>query len=156
MFSNNVERDYFCSFNKNITFMGFLYRFLFDPGFQSVFLYRIYSSLYPGNFLLKFIAKILWRFNVALNSCYLMPQCKIGSGLCLPHPVGVVIGEGVELGNNITLYQNVTLGVNKRGGGCYPKIESDVTIYTNSIVYGDVVVSKGTVIPCNSVINKYV
>ncbi len=88
--------------------------------------------------------------------CCISPKAKIGENLTLPHPVGIVIGEGVEIGDNVTIYQNVTLGRKNKDIAEYPKIGNNVTIYCNSVVVGDISIGDNTVIGCNSTILKSV
>jgi serine O-acetyltransferase len=71
---------------------------------------------------------------------------QIGEGLRLPHPIGVVIGDGVVILSRVTIYQHVTLGV---GRGGYPKVGSDVTIYPGSVIVGELGVGEHAVIGAN-------
>jgi serine O-acetyltransferase len=151
---NIIRADYFASFHSHGSFVKICYRFLFDPGFQAVSIYRIYSSLYRRGSFLGALSKIVWRINVILNSCYIMPNAVIGKGFCLPHPVGVIIGEGVNIGEGVTIYQGVTLGVSKRGRKDYPTVGNGVTIYAAAIVYGDVHLKDNITISCNSVVSN--
>ncbi|MDM1398179.1 serine acetyltransferase [Myroides odoratimimus] len=66
-----------------------------------------------------------------------------------PHPIGIVIGEGVILGDNCYIYQNVTLGVKN---GAYPKLGNNVIIYPNSIIVGNVNIGDNAIIGANSVV----
>lgn len=88
--------------------------------------------------------------------CCISPKADIGKNIMLPHPIGIVIGEGVKIGDNCTIYQNVTLGRKNKDAAEYPTIEDDVTIYCNSTVVGDVTIGNGTVIGCNSIVLKSV
>ena len=42
-------------------------------------------------------------------------NCKLGGGLQLPHPNGIVIHPDAEIGPNCLLFQQVTIGANDRG-----------------------------------------
>ncbi len=88
--------------------------------------------------------------------CIIAPEAKIGRDLHLPHPIGVVIGAGVEIGDNVTIYQNTTLGRKHKDVGTYPKVGNDVTIYCNSVVVGDVEIGDNAIIGCNSVVLRSV
>lgn len=88
--------------------------------------------------------------------CCISPKAEIGSNLMLPHPLGIVIGEGVKIGDNCTIYQNVTLGRKNKDIPEYPIIEDGVTIYCNSSVVGNITIGKETVIGCNSIVLKSV
>lgn len=88
--------------------------------------------------------------------CIISPKSEIGNNLNLPHPIGIVIGEGVKIGNNCIIYQNVTLGRKNRDISEYPIIKDNVIIYSNSTVAGKVVIGSGTIIGCNTVVLKSV
>lgn len=88
--------------------------------------------------------------------CYISPKAEIGKNLKLPHPTGVVIGEGVKIGTNCTIYQNVTLGRKSIEKAEYPIIEDNVIIYCNSVIIGNVKIGKNSIIGCNTTILKSV
>lgn len=83
--------------------------------------------------------------------CLIAPQSKLLSKIKFPHPIGIVIGEGVEIGKNCIIYQNVTIG---QKNNKYPKIGNNVTIYAGAIVIGDIVIGDNCVIGANAVVNK--
>lgn len=84
--------------------------------------------------------------------CYIHPNSEIGNKCFLPHPVGIVIGEGAKVGNNVTIYQGVTLGRKYMDKSDYPTIGDGTVIYANTVIVGDVKVGDGAVIGCNSVV----
>ena len=88
--------------------------------------------------------------------CIISPKAEIGENFILPHPVGIVIGEGVKIGNNCIIYQNVTLGRKNRNMAEYPNIGDNVIIYCNSTVAGNINIGNNSIIGCNSVILKSV
>lgn len=88
--------------------------------------------------------------------CIISPKAEIGSNLTLPHPLGIIIGEGVKIGDNCTIYQNVTLGRKNMNIAEYPTIGNNVIIYCNSAVIGDIEIGDNSIIGCNSVILKSV
>lgn len=72
-----------------------------------------------------------------------------------PHPIAIVIGEGVRLGERVTIYQGVTLGGARRGDwqtGTYPVIGDDVVLFAGAVVIGGVTIGKGCIIGANSVV----
>lgn len=95
--------------------------------------------------------KIYKKYN-----CCIAPGAIIGKNIKFPHPVGVVIGEGVNIGDNCTIYQNVTLGRKNKDIAEYPTIGNNVTIYCNSTVIGDITIGDNCIIGCNSVVLKSV
>ena len=78
-------------------------------------------------------------------------DANIEDGILFPHPVGIVIGQGVNIGKNCTIYQNVTIGSKN---GKYPKIGNNVIIYANSVVVGDITIGDNSIIGAGSVVLK--
>ena len=85
--------------------------------------------------------------------CRISPGACIGVNLRLPHPDGVVIGEGCKIGKNVTIYQQVTIGQNR---GKYPAIGDGVIIYAVAKIVGDVCIGDGSIIGANAVVTKNV
>ncbi len=148
----SIKRDLLRIGNGKICIFRTLYLVVFDTGFLSVFLYRLYHPLYKCNIFSKFIAKLLFRFNILMTSSYLHPNSIIGGGFCLPHPVGVVIGDKSIVGEDVTIYQGVTLG--RDGNKHYPEIKNHVIIYPNSTVIGKIIVNDHVTIGANTFVNK--
>jgi serine O-acetyltransferase len=122
---------------------------LLTPGFLLILFYRLYSAIYQLGGPFKFISRIIWLFTYFLFGCDINPRCKIDGTVIFPHPIGVVIGEGVQIYGVTTIYQNVTLGINR---GFYPLL-SDVTVYSSSVVCGDVELRDEVVPALSRIIN---
>lgn len=91
--------------------------------------------------------------------CYISLTADIGPRLKLPHPVGIVIGNGVRIGSDCTIFQHVTLGGGKPGDhlrGAYPIVGSGVTIFTGACVIGAVEVGSQAIIAANAVVRSAV
>lgn len=87
--------------------------------------------------------------------CYLSPDAQIAPGLSLPHPTGIVIGEGVVIGAGCTIYQQVTLGGRRLGDqarGAYPTVGDDVVIYAGAKLIGATAIGCAAVIGANAVV----
>lgn len=88
--------------------------------------------------------------------CIISPKAQIGQSLKLPHPIGIVIGEGVKIGDNVVIYQNVTIGRKNMDVAEYPIIGNNVIIYCNSVIIGNIIVGDNSTIGCNTVVLKSV
>ena len=94
----------------------------------------------------------LWRqLLMSRHGIDVGPDIRIGPGLKLPHPTGIVIGTGSRVGANVTLYQHVTLGQKRES---YPRIGDGVVIFPNSVIVGDIVVGDGAVIGALSFVDR--
>lgn len=72
----------------------------------------------------------------------------------MPHPTGIVIGEGVIMGRNATVFQNVTIGSGDLGAGAYPVIEDNVTIFANAVIVGAIKIGDGAKIGAGAIVLK--
>lgn len=86
-----------------------------------------------------------------LVACGVQLSGTIGDGLALPHPNGVIVGQGAVVGSGCVLYQQVTLG---QAGGGYPSLGDGVIVYAGAKVVGAVTVGDRAVIGANAVVTK--
>lgn len=81
---------------------------------------------------------------------------KIGPGLKIEHPTGVMIGGSVVIGSNVTIHQGVDVGVKDAtatGEGIpQPVLEDGVLLGSRSAVYGGVTVGKDAMVGAYSVV----
>lgn len=117
---------------------------------------KIYKLYKKSNKYIKknmiFIASY-YRYKITKKySCILSPYSVIEIGLKLPHPIGIVIGEGVKIGKNVTIYQNVTIGRKDTDIAKYPSIGDNVVIYSGAKILGSIVIGNNSVIGANSVV----
>ena len=122
-----------------------------------VYLCRKMWYLYSKGPVSRFIAllykqKIMRRFG-----CWIDHKAKVGKGLVMPHPVGIVMGS-CTIGDDCTIYQNVSIGEKHIGDGeqrgMYPTIGNNVKIFTSSIILGGISVCDNTYIGANSLVIK--
>jgi len=137
---------------------------LIFPGVQVVLSYRIRCWLARHNL---GIIEILWMraeeliFPTAILRYY---GVKIGSGLYVPHPIGIVIG-GATIGRNFTISQNCSVG-GRKPVGAYGVKPSDwydkehvvigdwVFMGAGSCILGPVKIGNNIIIGANSVVTK--
>lgn len=86
--------------------------------------------------------------------CDISCEAIIGENVTFPHPLGIVIGKGVEVGDNTVIYQNVTLGRKNREVAEYPIVGKNVVIYCNTTIIGKIKIGDNSIIGCNSVVLK--
>jgi serine O-acetyltransferase len=130
---------------------------LISHSVKVIFRYRISRELLRCGALGRLLSKWFWLRNIRLAACHISPRATIGPGLCLPHAVGIVIGEGVIIGERVTIYQHVTLGTSRRTGHpAYPCIGDDVQIYANVVVFGAIVIGHRATLGAGLVVSKTV
>jgi serine O-acetyltransferase len=128
----------------------------YSPGFYTVALHRLAAFLHRGNALSRFGAWVIWRWLVLTTGCYIDNRAMIGRGFRLPHPTGVVIGEGVRLGNDVTIYHGVTIGIARSGECMYPILEDNCVVYAGAAIVGDITIGAGAVVGANAVVTRSV
>jgi serine O-acetyltransferase len=76
-------------------------------------------------------------------------NCKLGGGLLLPHPNGIVIHPDAEIGPNCLIFHQVTIG--DRLGGV-PTLEGHVDVGAGAKVIGKIRVGRHANIGANAVV----
>lgn len=142
--------------NRNFFLLRLLKIYFFGSGSpRAILLYRIGKCFYEqgyGRTSSYFFSRLEKEFGV-----YISRKCSIGIGLQLPHPVGIVIGEGVKIGRNSVIYQHATLGGARRGdwqAGRYPSLGDNVVLFAGVVIVGAVNVGDHCVVGANSVVIK--
>lgn len=129
---------------------------LWDPSRRLLKAVRDYQALgaskNPWYSLLRKCSALRHRFWSVVAGAEIDLNTKIGGGLLLPHPNGVVIHPLAEIGPNCLIFQQVTLGMSGDGG--YPKIGGHVDIGAGARVLGGVTIGDHAVIGANAVVLK--
>jgi len=77
-----------------------------------------------------------------------------------PHPVGIVIGDGVRIGRDVRIYQNVTIGLTENTVGAtetqYPTLGDEVCVYAGAVIVGGITIGSRSVVGANAVITRNV
>lgn len=118
---------------------------------NSIRTYQKYQkSLNPFKLILKKIAVLRHRFWSIVTGADIPLNCKIGGGLLLPHPNGVVIHPDAVIGPNCLIFQQVTIGT--VAGKKPPVIGGHVDIGAGAKVLGDIVIGDHANIGANAVV----
>jgi serine O-acetyltransferase len=126
-----------------------------DPSKSLLASIRTYQHLQGAgrfNLLAMIRSKLIvvkFRFWSVVTGADIPLTCKIGGGLILPHPNGVIIHPSACIGVNCLIFQQVTIGT--RGGGA-PMIGGQVNIGAGAKVLGEVVVGSHAKIGANAVV----
>lgn len=122
---------------------------------QIQFLVVVRHWIYHKNFWGRGVFLQLIRYLIHfICGCDFSNKARIPPSTRFPHPLGIVIGDGVEFGENVTVFQNVTFGSHgrKRVMQGYPKVEKDVIVYAGAVIIGDITLGRGCVIGANAVV----
>ncbi|WP_249135383.1 serine acetyltransferase [Bradyrhizobium sp. AUGA SZCCT0222] len=124
-----------------------------DPGFTVIAWWRAAKWL---RFNTRWGHGITWLIvrSLARRGCFISVLAEIGPGLKLPHPTGLVIGEGSHVGSGVTLYHNVTLGRHAWNQPGCPRVGDGVVIYAGAVIIGPIKIGEGATVAANSVVNR--
>lgn len=103
----------------------------------------------PWALLMRKIAVLRHRFWSVVTGAEISPGTRIGGGLSLPHPSGIVIHPAAIIGPNCLIFQQVTLG---SGGGGAPRIGGHVDIGAGAKILGGVSIGDHAKIGANAVV----
>jgi len=93
------------------------------------------------------------RFWSVITGAEIPLTVRMGGGLLLPHPNGVVIHPEVEIGPNCLIFQQVTLGNSDHRAGV-PRLAGHVDIGAGARVLGPVTLGPHSAVGANAVVLK--
>jgi serine O-acetyltransferase len=123
-----------------------------SSGFHLTLLHRVGHTFrarfgLPGRLLASLVS---WLIRHAYG-CSIASTARLGGGLILPHPLGIVIGPGVEVGPRAWIFQNATLGGSPGREGM-PRVGPDARIYAGAVLAGTLEIGANVVIGANAVV----
>lgn len=137
-------------------------------------LYRLGNFIYYSNIhkiircILLLILKIPYTIIKIIHNIEIPFGCKIGGGLRIRHPQGIIINPHTIIGENCTIFHDVTIGTSEFTGvdiaanigdnvyiGCGAKIIGNINVSDNVKIGANAVVvkgvPKGSVVICNQI-----
>jgi serine O-acetyltransferase len=124
-------------------------RLLF-AGRTACLLYRISHAVYRAG--IPFLPYLIQWLNALLHGIEIHYRARIGKGLQIAHPRGIVIGRNVEAGRNLRIYTGAVLGVKTTGTPAQPRIGDHVAIYAGAKILGGVTIGDHATIAANAVV----
>lgn len=101
--------------------------------------------------LLSLVAVLRHRLWCVVTGADIPLNCRIGGGLLMPHPNGIVIHPDAEIGPNCLFFQQVTIGYGGPLEGL-PKIGGHVDIGAGAKILGGVTIGHHAKIGANAVV----
>lgn len=108
------------------------------------------SSNFFSRIILRKITVLRYRFWSVITGADIPLNCRIGGGLSIPHPNGIVIHPEVRIGPNCLVFQQVTIGT--RSGLAAPVIGGHVDIGAGAKILGNVTIGDHACIGANAVV----
>ena len=99
---------------------------------------------------LRKLARMRHRMWSVLTASDIHPGAKLGEGLRMPHPTGVVIHRDAILGANCLIMQQVTIG--QLAGAAAPILGANVYVGAGAKILGAVTIGDGARIGANAVV----
>lgn len=135
---------------------GVLMRCLSNPGMiASLILRAQQKATQSGRTRLAFALRTL---GMVLLSADFVPGMDVGPGLLMPHPNGVVIGNGLRVGANVTFGGGITAGVKQPDvdpateGQGFPTICDGAIVLANAVLAGPVRIGNHAQVGANTVV----
>jgi len=128
---------------------------IFKAGFQAVLLYRVSHWLYQRGWI--YPPWFLSRLSIAITGAEIEFNARIGPGMFVSHPVGIVVGRGTVIGSNVTLFQGVTFGVKSWHPDAitkFPRVGNKCYFFTGAAVLGDVTIGDNCIVGAHAVVTS--
>lgn len=123
---------------------------LLTPGFQFVLMIRLQEMAARLPLIGAGLALVLWWFASTIFRCDLGRECRVGAGLYVPHPYGIVLSHCV-LGDNVALLQNVT--ASGAGEGQHRlRVDDGAYLGAGCVIDGAFIVGQGALVGANAVV----
>jgi len=106
-----------------------------------------------SGFMSRMISPIVvfqFRFWSVISGADIPLNSKIGGGLLIPHPNGIVIHPDAQIGPNCLIFQQVTIGIGSKPG--LPIIEGHVDIGAGAKILGGIHIGAHAKIGANAVV----
>jgi serine O-acetyltransferase len=146
----NVVSAIDADFNREIP------RGFWDPSRKLLAAIRGYQYWNRAGVLAKVMRKICvvrYRSWSVVTGADIPLTSKLGGGLLIPHPNGIVIHPDSVIGVNCLIHQQVTIGV-KRGNSKPPIIGGHVDIGAGAKIIGNISIGEHALIGANAVVTK--
>ncbi|MGJ1403284.1 serine O-acetyltransferase [Sphingobacterium siyangense] len=142
---------------KNRGVYSFLQSYLYSASFRVLLNHRLGKYFFfSGNFVLRQLA-LRYKYKlITKRGCDISYKAVLGKGIKLPHPIGIVIGEGVIIKDYVMIFQQVTFGSHgkKDMDNFYPTIENKVKIFAGAKIIGAVNIGENSIVGANTLVNR--
>lgn len=130
-------------------------RGFWDPSRRLLRALRRYQAVRAGPLagLIRRRWVLSYRFWSAVTGADIPVNARLGGGLLIPHPNGIVIHPEAEVGPNCLLMQQVTLGVGGTLAGA-PRLGGHVDIGAGAKVLGGVQLGDRCAVGANAVVTR--
>jgi serine O-acetyltransferase len=100
--------------------------------------------------ILRKVARLRHRFWSVVTASDIHPSAKLGAGLRMPHPTGIVIHQDAVIGNDCILMQQVTIG--QMAGPGAPVLGANIYVGAGAKILGPVIIGDAVRVGANAVV----
>ena len=130
--------------------------YIVNDGYKIAFHYRIcqliksFKILYP----LSIICRIIYRLICIIYGCDIPSSARIGNGLKIDHPIGIVINSNTIIGDNCTIKSGVVIGKKDEAGVAI--IGNNVVIGVHALIIGNISIGDNVDIAAGAIVTHNV
>jgi serine O-acetyltransferase len=124
-----------------------------DPSRRLVQALRQYQRWNEPGAMLRWVRKpwvLVYRFWSIVCGTEIPLNCRIGGGLLMPHPNGIVLFPTVVIGPNCLIFQQVTIGTGGRPG--VPTLGGHVEVGAGAKILGGIRIGNHARVGANAVV----
>lgn len=141
--------------SKN-AYKKFITNYLYSPRFRLLLNHRLGKYFFSSKFFLFRQLGSYYKIRmVTKRNCDISYNAHIGKNVRMPHPLGIIIGDGVVINDNVMIFQQVTFGSHGKNdkNKNYPTVEKNVKIFAGAKIIGGITIGENAVIGANALIN---
>lgn len=154
---NDFVLDYsrFTAVRSRSRGLKILLKTLGEPGLVFAFLMRIQLAFEAVDHMR--IARLLHLLNLQITGAEVGHNCRIGPGMVVKHPLGLVLGGGSVIGENCTFLRNVTLGERHpdrtvEAARAYPTLGDNCMVGTGATILGSIIIGDNVKVGAHSLV----
>ena len=133
---------------------GSLRRALLSRGLWFVLALRLIRWLEHVPIVGKPLRRIIYFVTALIFHADVNPDARIGCGLLIPNPLGVVIARHAIIGDRVTIHRRVTIGQKSDSDPAAANIGSDVELNEGVAIIGGIEIGSGVTVGSHSVVIK--
>ncbi len=128
-------------------------KYFYYPDFRVLIIFRL-SQLFYRKKIFRPIAYILTNLNDFFHGVWIGPRVKIGKGLNLAHPRGLIVNPSTIIGDYCNILQQVTIGGSNIIIEDYVEILAGAKIISNMRKGNGLTIGRGAVVAAGAVVLK--
>ena len=107
-------------------------KYFYLPAFRAVLFFRLSQLFYQNKFTRPF-AYLFTNLNDFMHGIWISPKVKVGKGLSIPHPRGVMVNPDTIIGDYCSMLHQVTFGGDRIVVGDNVEIMAGVKIINDKL-----------------------